>query len=478
MMKVKNALLVSALTTCGLTTTQVAMASSTVLTDVYAGAFSVNTNMEESVDEMITAKLKASFFSSAATYMELTKKDKYQAKPAELQSQLEAASKNPQYSIEDRQSFANAYSEVGMVINYLKSQGMKDVEKKSMTFCRADGIDASLWPGIDDVISKYGKRSDTQFTKVEVSTIYTPDMNTGNCGKPEDWNPKLKKNANSNALKAVPSGIIAYSGDIGNASGELVYILENNMPEDQDNKMNVSYESFTFYQTSADDNPEEGIFRRYRVEEPTDKTETASKFSSNVICKQCETANESFKIESRREYNNPGVNGAERDDVYDRTFIASTTAVDKTSGKLIPGFVNENSLEDVYLVEARLNTSTPANPSYENVYIDRYKLSEGLVVGRYDSNHKVSTNDLKLINLIGQFGLSKVLPENEIYPNSFNIDLNNNSFHILGGNSKQHSVTATNEHEKKILTAIDGLNEQPVSFDKSAINISTWNSVN
>ncbi|BCL70333.1 hypothetical protein TUMSATVNIG1_22940 [Vibrio nigripulchritudo] len=477
MMKIKNALLVSALTACGLTATQVA-ANPVVSTNVYAGAFSVNTNMEESVDEMITAKLKASFFSSAATYMELTKKDKYQAKPAELQSQLEAASKNSKYSIEERQSLANAYSEVGMVINYLKSQGMKDVEKQSMTFCRADGIDASSWPGIDDVITKYGKRTDTQFTRVQVSTIYTPDMSTGNCSKPGDWNLKLKKNAKPDDLKAVPSGMIAYSGDIGNSSGELVYILENNMPEDQDNKMQASYESFTFYQTSADDNPEEGIFRRYRVEVPTDKTETASKFSSNVICNQCETVNESFKVESRREYDHAGAGSTPRDGIYDRTLIASTSVVNNALKSLTPGFVKENSAEDVYLVEAILNTSVPETPIYENVIIDRFKLSNSLVVGRYDSDHVTSSNDLKLINLIGQFGLSKVLPDNNIYPNSFNIDLNNNSFQILESGSKQHSVSVTNEDEKRVLTEIDGLNEQSVSFDKSAININTWNSVN
>lgn len=141
-MKIKNTLMVSALVACGMTAYQASA------TDLYAGAYKVNTAMEESIDEMIMAKLQASFFSSAALYMDVLSVNSHKATPIELKKQLEVAYKETKYTDEQRQDLADAFNEVGLVIDYLAdNEETKRIVNETLTFCSAQGIEAKHLPG-------------------------------------------------------------------------------------------------------------------------------------------------------------------------------------------------------------------------------------------------------------------------------------------------------------------------------------------
>ncbi|CCO44121.1 conserved hypothetical protein [Vibrio nigripulchritudo SOn1] len=468
-MTMKKNLLVAALAACGVN------AAHANGTDLYVGAYQVSTAMEESIDEMLTAKLKASFFSSAALYMDVLNVAKHSASPGELKSQLEKAYKDPKYTDEQRQELADASNEVGMVIDYLKSNGnTKGIESQKMTFCSADDVDATNWPGIDDVKNQFGTQNG--ITNVLVSTIYMPDEND-NCAPTSDWASKLRKGATKADFQSIPFELIAYSDNVGNTGGELVYILENDIEEEVG--FEEKFESFTFYQSSSDDTPSEGVFRRYRATVPTVLTKDAYYYSSNISCQECNGVNEKFKVESRYESDYAGQGN--RDGVIDNAFVAAT-ATEDSAGNLIPGFIDE-SLSDAYLVDATLNFSSAGNSTLR-VVVDKFDLEKELVVGRYDSQlsapHLATSGSLKFLNLVGQFGIKEDMEEQGVDVNSESLAVKGaispNQFTITDGKT-DFQYTATDVDELEALKNIIALTPSSISYNERSVDVTIWNGV-
>ncbi|PKF77040.1 hypothetical protein CW749_23815 [Vibrio sp. vnigr-6D03] len=446
-MKIKNTLMVSALVACGMTAYQASA------TDLYAGAYKVNTAMEESIDEMIMAKLQASFFSSAALYMDVLSVNSHKATPIELKKQLEVAYKETKYTDEQRQDLADAFNEVGLVIDYLAdNEDTKRIVNETLTFCSAQGVEAKNWPGIDDIVAKYGASAKYDFDSVIVDVIHAP-VSGDDCGQASSWVGNLKKSGSEADYKSLPSNIIAYSPEVGNSQGELVYIFENSIHEESGFKAN--YETFTFYQSNSEGVPDDGIFRRYRVSDEVNGS--INEFTSNVSCKQCGSDSESFKIEAKR--------------TFDGVLEYSAGTAIENAGKLVPGFISET--DKVHLVEYRVSGAT----------IDLFDTDNGIVVGRNASISPTDINGIKLMNLIGQFGLNDVLNVSGLYnPTSFIISPDFGSFTITdSSDSNNHKVhtesNITDEEEKKTLRAINDLVLSDVAYKQNDVDSKAWESI-
>ncbi|MFA0113279.1 hypothetical protein AB4407_06225 [Vibrio sp. 10N.261.46.E11] len=443
----------------------ISLFSSSIVNAHYNGAHEVGQNMRSSMDEMITTKLKASFFDSAALYMDATNVKQLKTSPTALLTSLTTGSQNTQLPLETRQELIDASQEVGFVVDYLKKNPKtKDVDKEVMDFCIAENIEAKNWPGIDYVVDQYGTKNG--ITTLPVSIIYFASK--GECQDPNDWATKLNKSTvKSEFESSIPQEIIAYSSNVGNSGGELVYIFENGYnfsdePEEQ-------YESFTFYQTSSDDTPGTGLFRRTQVNKnSSDPTQAYSKFV-NVVCQDCNSNNEKFKVESRAESG------------YGTISVASSAV--ESGGKLIPGFVSENSTETEYFVQVNYQAKTPNQTT--SLYIDAFKFDDSLIHGRYYHDGingvKFNADQLKATNLVGEFGLSQQLYKSGIY-SSLEVEatLTKNSYALVKKSDSSEviaPVTVTEADDIQLLDEISKVTVEAISFDNNNVILTNWNKI-
>ncbi|WP_139684673.1 hypothetical protein [Vibrio tasmaniensis] len=443
----------------------ISLFSSSIVNAHYNGAHEVGKNMRDSVDEMITTKLKASFFDSAALYMDATNVKQLKTSPTALLTSLTTGSQNTQLPLETRQELIDASQEVGFVVDYLKKNPKtQGVDKEVMDFCIAENIEAKNWPGIDYVIDQYG--STNGISTLPVSIIYFAQK--GVCQDPSDWATKLTKDTTKTEFESsIPSEIIAYSSSVGNSGGELVYILENSYnftdePEEQ-------YESFTFYQTSSDDTPGTGLFRRAQVKkDSSDPAQAYSKFV-NVVCQDCNSDNEKFKVESKLELGHGAIS------------VASSAV--ESGGKLIPGFVSEDSKEAEFFVQVNYQAKTPDTVS--SLYIDAFKFEDSLIHGRYYHDGikgiKFSADQLKATNLVGEFSLSKSLYQNNVYSSlEVKATLTNDSYaiHKQGDNSEVIApITVTDAEDIQLLDEISKVTAEAINYDNSDVTLSDWNKI-
>ncbi|WKY59093.1 hypothetical protein Q5H80_05520 [Vibrio sp. SNU_ST1] len=443
----------------------ISLFSSSIVNAHYNGAHEVGENMRSSVDEMITTKLKASFFDSAALYMDATNVKQLKTSPSALLTSLTTGSQNTQLPLETRQELIDASQEVGFVVDYLKKNPKtQGVDKEVMDFCIAENIEAKDWPGIDYVVDQYG--SANSITTLPVSIIYFALK--GECQDPSNWANKLTKNTTKSDFESsIPSEIIAYSSSVGNSGGELVYILENsyNFSDDPEEQ----YESFTFYQTSSDDTPGTGLFRRAQVKK--DSANAADSFSkyTNVVCQKCNSDDEKFKVESRAEFG------------YGTVSVASSAV--ESGGKLIPGFVSENSTETEYFVQVNYEAKTPNQTT--SLYIDAFKFEDSLIHGRYYHDGingvKFNAEQLKATNLVGEFSLSKPLYQSNVHSSlEVKTTLTNNSYAILKKSDSSEviaPVTVTDAEDVQLLNEISKVTAEAISYDNSDVILADWNKI-
>lgn len=443
----------------------IGLLSSSIANANYNGAHEVGQNMRSSIDEMITTKLKASFFDSAALYMDATNATQLKTSPSGLLTSLVTGSQNTQLPLETRQELIDASQEVGFVVDYLKKNPKtKGVDKEVMDFCIAENIEAKNWPGIDYVVDQYGTKNG--ITTLPVSIIYFASK--GNCQDPNDWAVKLSKSTTKSEFESsIPSEVIAYSSNVGNTGGELVYILENSYnfsdkPEEQ-------FESFTFYQESSDDTPGTGLFRRTQVmKNSIDPNQAYSKFT-NVVCKDCNSDNEKFKVESRSEFGSNQVS------------LASSAVV--SGGKLIPGFVSETSTEAEYFVQVNLDPATPNVAT--SLFIDAFKFEDSLVHGRYyydgNSGVKFNAEQLKATNLVGEFSLADSLNQNNIFSISeLETTLTSSSYALQKQSDNSvivDPVTVTDAEDIQLLNEISKVTAEAINYDNSDVTLADWNKI-
>ncbi|WP_135380604.1 hypothetical protein [Vibrio tasmaniensis] len=442
----------------------ISLLSSSIVNAHYNGAHEVGENMRSSIDEMITTKLKASFFDSAALYMDATNVKQLKTSPTGLLTSLTTGSQNTELPLETRQELIDASQEVGFVVDYLKKNPKtQGVDKEVMDFCIAENVEAKNWPGIDYVVDQYGTKNG--ITTLPVSIIYFASK--GECQDPNDWAPKLNQStAKSEFESSIPQEIIAYSSNVGNTGGELVFILENSYnfsdePEEQ-------FESFTFYQTSSDDTPGTGLFRRTQVNKnSSDPTQAYSKFI-NVACQDCNSDNEKFKVESRAESG------------YGTVSVASSAV--ESGGKLIPGFVSEDSTETEYFVQVNYETKAPNKAT--SLFVDAFKFEDSLIHGRYYYDGfkgvKFSAEELQTANLIAEYSLAHPLSLNGLSVVETNGVLTNNSYslQVKSNNSVIVApVTVTDAEDIQLLNEISKVIAEAINYDNSDVTIADWNKI-
>lgn len=104
-------------------------------------------------------------------------------------------------------------------------------------------------------------------------------------------------------------------------------------------------------------------------------------------------------------------------------------------------------------------------------------------MGRNASISPTDINGIKLMNLIGQFGLNDILNGSGLYnPTSFVISPDFGSFTITdSSDSNNHIVhtesNITDEEEKKILRAINDLVLSDVAYKQNDVDSKAWESI-